>query len=336
MFGTQCNGDQNLIQTANQTSSWTYTNVPCGKLLDGNYHHIEMTMHRTLGADRSCGGGTAPCETWDAIKIDGTSYALNISMPATTSTWTGSGWQFQLDGKATTASSGSPAIYDLWVDSAVFIAGTAAAGDGQPSGNGGNTAGTGDLDSFNFDSGTSIQADLVTVGSPLIDVTKSHSPSNSIHFPSGLNYVKDSINPVNQIYTRQYIYVNTENLSLTNGFLRFYHGTSEMFVYFLNTSGFLNYFDSATNASVTAQTSAFPTGGWHLVETYTKIDPTAGHVTVKVDGTQVYDSGAGAMNTGNTTVDTVWFGNIAATAPTGWDTFQDNVDFDDTNWIGPI
>jgi hypothetical protein len=29
-------------------------------------------------------------------------------------------------------------------------------------------------------------------------------------------------------------------------------------------------------------------------------------------------------------------GNPGNTAPTGWDTYEDNVDWDDTSWIGPI
>jgi hypothetical protein len=300
---------------------------------DGNYHHFEMTLSRTLAADRSCGGGTAPCATWNTMTIDGKSYAVNVTMPATSSSWTGSGWQFQIDGSPTTASSGSPAVYDLWVDSAQFIAGTAASG-GSPGGGGTSTAGTGDLDTFNFDGGTTTPAGLTAVGSPAIVTTQSHSAPNSAHFPSGLNYFTNTINPVSSIYSRQYIYVAAENASLSDGFLRYYHGSAELFVYYISTSGFVSYYDSASGASVTVAPSALTLNAWHLIETYTKVDPTVGHVTVKIDGTQVYDSGS--INTGTTTIDTTWFGNISNTVPTGWDTYQDNVDFDDSAWIGPI
>lgn len=334
MFGTQCNHDNNLIQTANQSSSWTSTTAQCAKLYDGNYHHVEMTMHRTLAADTSCSGGK-PCEFWDAIGIDGVWTALNVTMPATSASgWTGSGWQWQIDGSPTTASGGTPATYDLWVDSAQFIAGLAATGT-SPGGSGGSTTGTGDLDSFNFDSGTSTPAGLTPVGSPVVVATQEHSSPNSAHFPSGLNYYTDIINPTNTLYTRQYVYLNTVNGSLSDSFLRFYHGTTELFVYFFDTpSQHLTYFNQATGASVTAYATTFPTGGWHYIETYTKIDPTAGHVTVKIDGTQVYD--LGSLNTGTLAVNTVWFGNIGATAPTGWDTYEDNVDFADNGFIGPI
>jgi hypothetical protein len=335
MYGTQCNSDKNLIQTDNQNQpqGWVYTSVPCGKLYDGNYHHIQQTFHRTLGADRSCAGGTAPCQYWDTITIDGTSYAINAVSPATTSGWSGSGWQFQIDGAPTSASGGSPAIYNLWVDSGQFIAGTAAA-TSSPGGGGGTTAGTGDLDSFNFDSGTSVPAGLTAVGSPVVVATKDHSTPNSAHFPSGSNYYTDTISPVMTIYSRQYVYINTESGTLPCTFLRYYHGGAEMFVYYFSTSGTVSYFDQASGASITAGPGPLTTGAWHYIETYTKIDPTAGHVTVKIDGTQTYDSGP--INTGTTTIDTTWFGNIGNTAPTGWDTYQDNVDLDDSGWIGPI
>jgi hypothetical protein len=332
MFGTQCNGDNNLIQTANQSSSWTSTTAQCGRLYDGNFHHVEMTMHRTLAADTSCSG--SPCQFWDAIGIDGAWTALNVKMAATSAPgWSGSGWQFQIDGAPTSASTATPATYDLWVDSAQFIAGTATS-TGSPGGSGSVTSGTGDLDSFNFDGGTTIPAGLTAVGSPVISATQSHSSPNSAHFTSGLNYFTNAINPSSTVYSRQYVYVNTENSAMACTFLRYYHSGAEMFVYYFSTSGTVSYFDQASGASVTAGPGPLTTGAWHLIETYTKIDPSVGHVTVKIDGTQTYDSGP--INTGTTTVDTTWFGNVGNTAPTGWDTFQDNVDFDDTSWVGPI
>jgi hypothetical protein len=334
MFGTQCNHDNNLIQTANQTSSWTSTSAPCAKLYDGNYHHVEMQLHRTLSTDTSCSG--APCAVWDAIGIDSTWYALNVKMPATTSTWTGSGWQFQIDGSPTAASTSTPATYDLWVDSAQFIAGTAGTSGTTSPGGGGtaSTSGTGDLDSFNFDSGTTIPSGLTAVGSPVIVTTQEHSSPNSAHFPSGLNYFTNTINPSSTIYSRQYIYINTASSSIPCTFLRYYHGGTLLWNYFFDTSRHLSYFDQASGADVVVYSTAFPMSGWHYIETYTKIDSSVGHVTVKVDGAQIYDSGS--INTGSTTVDTTWTGNIGNSAPTGWDTYEDNVDFDDTAFIGPI
>jgi hypothetical protein len=346
MFGTQCNSDKMLLQHDNQLDShhdgggWIYTSVPCAKLYDGNYHHVEMTYHRTLAADRSCGTAaapnSAPCECWDTATIDSVSYAINVCRIATPASWSGSGWQFQIDGAPTNASSSSPAKYDLWLDSAYFISGLAgSSGAPAPGGGGLSASGTGDLDSFNFDAGTSIPTGLTAVGSPVVVATQEHTTPNSAHFPSGLNYYTDSITPTKTIYTRQYVYINTASSTLSDSFLRFYHGTTELFVYFFDTpTRHITYFDQATSSSITAYSTSFPTGGWHYVETYTKIDPTVGHVTVKVDGTQVYDSGS--FNTGTQTVDTVWFGNIGATAPTGWDTYEDNVDFDDSGFIGPI
>jgi hypothetical protein len=77
-------------------------------------------------------------------------------------------------------------------------------------------------------------------------------------------------------------------------------------------------------------------GAIHLIETFTKISPTAGQIIVKIDGTTVYTS-ATNLNTGNTAVDTAWFGQIGNTAPVGWgDTYMDNVDFSAVTWIGPI
>jgi hypothetical protein len=335
MWGTQCNSDKMLIQTDNQAPSWTYTSMPCAKLYDGNYHHVEFTFHRTLAADTSCSG--MPCECWDTGTIDGVSTALNICKPATSSPgWSGSGWQFQIDGAPTSASTSTPAKYDLYCDSCQFISGLAAgtSGAGSPGGGGTTTSGTGDLDSFNFDSGTTTPTGLTAVGSPVIVTTHEHTTPNAAHFPSGLNYFTDTINPVNTIYSRQYIWINTASSSLPDTFLRYYHGGTLLWNYFFDTSGHLSYFDQANSTDVVVYTTPLSTGAWHYVETYTVIDPSVGHVTVKVDGTQVYD--AGSLNTGTLSVNTTWFGNIGNSAPVGWDTYEDNVDFADNGWIGPI
>ena len=46
---------------------------------------------------------------------------------------------------------------------------------------------------------------------------------------------------------------------------------------------------------------------------------------------------AASLNTGTSTIDTVWFGQIGNTAPVGWGTtYKDNVDFSSVSWIGPI
>lgn len=143
MWGTQCNGYKKIIQYDNQRNGWVDTSVPCATLYDGNWHHIQQTFHRDLAGSNNCASNTAPCEWWDTITIDGTMYAIGKSLPATTSSWQGSGGQWQLDMDPTTASSGSPATDTLYVDTDVVSAGTAATQAGSsPSGEVGSTGDT--------------------------------------------------------------------------------------------------------------------------------------------------------------------------------------------------
>jgi hypothetical protein len=223
------------------------------------------------------------------------------------------------------------------LDTDTVIAGAAAdQGTTNPGGNGGGTAGTGELDSFNFDSGTPTGWGLTAVGSPATSTTNAHSAPNSIAFPTGNNYYTDVLSsPTSVLYTRQYIYVSTLSSTGALGILRFYHGGAEVWVYYLaQTSGTITGFNQAT--TVQAGAGNCTAGSIHLVETYTKISPTAGQYIIKLDGATTYTS-ASNLNTGSTTIDTVWFGSIGNTAPTGWGTtYMDNVDFSATGWIGPI
>ena len=337
MWGTQCNSTSKLIQYDNQTNGWVNTQIPCSALFDGNWHHIEQTFHKDLAAQHNCAAMSAPCEWWDTLTFDGTTYAIGKSLPATTTTWTGSGGQWQLDTSPTTASSGSPATAQIYVDTDRVSAGDAGDGNSNPGGNGGNTAGTGELDSFNFDSGTPTGAGLTVVGAATTSTSNFHSSPNSAQFIAGNNYFIDQLStPTNVLYTRQYVYFSSVGTN-SNGFLRLYHGGADMINFFLSAStGNPTYFDVASNASVAIQGTPFPMNAVHMVETYTKISSTAGQIIVKIDGTTVYTS-ANTLNTGTQTIDTVWFGQVGNVAPSGWGTtYMDNVDFSATGWIGPI
>lgn len=337
MWGTQCNATKNLIQYANQSSSWIDTAVPCGQLLDGNWHHIQQTFHRDLAGTNNCANGTAPCQWWDSIAIDGTVYGIGKSLPATTSTWSGSGGQIQLDTEPVSASSSSPATATVYIDTDTVTAGTAAdSGSTGPGGNGGTlTGGTGELLSYSFDSGLPSGAGITVVGSPAISTSNYHSSPNSAMFPAGNNYYEAQLSsPTNVIYTRQYLYITSLG-SNANSFLRFYHSGQELFVWYISTGGVVTAYNQAALADIgTGYT--YPLGSLHLIETYTKIDPSAGQVILKIDGTVVYTSAA-TLNTGSATVDTMWFGQIGGTAPVGWgSTYMDNVDASALGFIGPI
>lgn len=339
MWGTQCNNTSNLIQYTNQNSSWVTLQIPCSTLYDGNYHHIKQTMHRDLVGSNNCANSTAPCQWWDTIVIDGTVYAMGKSFPATTSSWTGSGGQIQFDTEPVTASGGSPATAQAYVDTDTVEAGSAPSGTTGVGNNGGTTAGTGELDSFNFDSGTLASMGLtIGAGTPAIESTVSHSSPNGIGFPANANsYVIDTLSgPAMGIYSRQYIQIGSLG-SNASGFLRYYHSGAEMFSFFFNASnGYPTVFDQANSTSYTLQATSPAVGSVHLYETYVKVSATAGQIIAKIDGTVVY-TGPTNINTGTTTVDTVWFGSIGATAPAGWGViYQDNVDFSAVGWIGPI
>lgn len=339
MFGTQCEYSKYIIQIDNQSNGWVDTSVPCGVLYDGNWHHVQQTGHLDLAANKNCAANTAPCEYWDDIWIDSKLYVLGQKLPATTSTWTGSGGQIQLDMAPNSASSGTPATDVLYVDSDTVTFGSAeTTGTTNPGGNGGTqTAGTGELGSFNFDSSNPTSG-LVAVGSPAISTSNYHSAPNSMSFPTGNNYFTYALpTQHNVIYTRQYIYISSQG-STALSFLRFYGGTSggqELFVWYLSTGGVITAFDQTTNSSIGSSFVLTP-GTPHLVETYTKIDPSAGQVIVKVDGTVQYTSAA-TLNTGSTPISYVWFGAFGSTAPVGYGTtYEDNVDFSAVNWVGPI
>jgi hypothetical protein len=106
-------------------------------------------------------------------------------------------------------------------------------------------------------------------------------------------------------------------------------------VWYISTGGVLTAFDQATTSDISTGYTV-PTAAIHRIETYTKISATAGQVIVEVDGTTVYTSAA-TLNTGTSTIDTVWFGGFGAATPAGWgNTYQDNVDFSALTWVGSI
>jgi hypothetical protein len=130
--------------------------------------------------------------------------------------------------------------------------------------------------------------------------------------------------------------MNVLGSATSASFYRFYHGGTQLFSYYFSAnSGSISYYPQSYGTGVGTTASAALSTGMHLVETFTKISATAGQVTIKVDGTQVYASPAN-LNTGTLSIDTVWFGMIGATTPTVWDYTMDNVDFDGSQWIGPI
>jgi YD repeat-containing protein len=200
------------------------------------------------------------------------------------------------------------------------------------------SSGTGELGSFNFD-GSNPTSGLVATGAPAISTLNSHTPPNSLSFPAGNNYEVYTLpSATSVLYTRQYMDISSIG-SNSHGFLRLYHGGSELMSIFLNaTDAHPSYYNQAAGTTTTMSSTAFPTGSVHLVELYVKMSATAGQVICKIDGTTDYTSAA-TLNTGTSTIDTVWFGQIGntATPPVGWGTtYMDNVDFSAINWIGPI
>lgn len=333
MMGTQCDRGTGLLGTDGQ-NGWKYNGPHCTtaphNLYDGKWHHLQYTYHRELKgqATGACLAAGEATYWWDNVIMDGVTYPMNYSACSVPSTWSQTITQWQTGGPSPGASTSTPTTYEIYVDSDFLEVGLAAST--APPGGGGNTGG--DLGSFNFDDSTAVPSGLTTIGSPTIVSTPTpNSTPNAAHFPSGLNYFVDTINPSTKtIYTGQSIYLESTNNTLPDAFLRFYNTNAMLFGYYFSTTAYLSFTNSATATQGTAGQSAYPTGSWHCVETYTKFDATAGHITVWFDNTQVYDSGTGTLNTGTTAPNAIWFGNIGNTAPTGWVTDQDNVNWDDT------
>lgn len=331
MWGTQCNATKNIIQIDNQTNGWIDTPIPCAILFDGNYHHIQQTFHRDLAATHNCASGSAPCQWWDAMAIDDKLYAIGRSLPATSTTWSGSGGQIQTDTEPTT----QPATATVYIDTDTVIAGLASDANTNPGGGGTTPGGTGELGSFSFDGG-SPTAGLTAFGTPSIQTANVHTATKSALFPGSTNsYYTYSLPTSGQVlYTRQYVYITSVG-STAMSLLRFYHGGGELFVWYLSTGGVLTAFDQATSSDISTGYT-MSTATIHLVETYTKISATAGQVIAKVDGTTVFTSAA-TLNTGTASIDTAWFGAFGAAAPVGWgNTYEDNVDFSAAGFIGTI
>jgi hypothetical protein len=116
MLGTQCNGHNHRIQYDNHGHGWEDTRVSCSTMMDGNWHHVHQTFHRDEANSTACSG--MPCEHWDTIQIDdGAVQNLNATLPITPTHWSTFGAQWQIDARPANASPGSPAVYDLYVDS---------------------------------------------------------------------------------------------------------------------------------------------------------------------------------------------------------------------------
>ena len=121
MLGTQCDGHDRRIQFDNHGHGWVDTKVSCATMMDGNWHHVHQTFHRDEPNSTACSG--MPCEHWDTIQIDdGKVEILNATLPVTRTRWSTMGAQWQIDGRPSHASSGNPAVYDLYVDSDTMTA----------------------------------------------------------------------------------------------------------------------------------------------------------------------------------------------------------------------
>lgn len=77
-FGHQCHIG-GFWQYANNSSGWQNTSVSCS-LTGAAWHHIIWTGHRIAG-DTSC-SGSVPCNHYDNLTVDGTTYLINTTLPS--------------------------------------------------------------------------------------------------------------------------------------------------------------------------------------------------------------------------------------------------------------
>lgn len=311
-------------QTGTFSGPWqnTPSNVPLLSLSPGTWHHIIHTGHRVLG-DTS-GPDGMPYTVHDSLYVDGVTYPLSVSMRsyALPAGWNGIlSDQNQIDVGST---SGTAKTVTCQYTGNNFTAYTGEASETTSGGNVGN------LVSYNFDNGST--AGLTATGSPAIDSTKSFSSPNSVTFPAGVNsYQTTAFAGQNSIYTRQYIYIDTLG-STGCGFLGYFAGTALLGTVYFNSNGSMGFYNNQTSSGTTVTTNVMSTGAWHLVETYFAIGASTGQLTVKIDGTQVYNGTS--LNLGTAQVTAIQFGNISN--GTGWVTNEDNVDVSSTAWIGPV
>jgi len=121
MYGFQCNNSEGKFQIDNQTEPWADTPIACS-YQPGVWTHVVLKVHRVEG-DTSCSG--APCEYFDSVTVNGTTTALNMTLPATplNSGWSSqTGNQFQLDCKGIGATTSNPITCGEYIDESDFIA----------------------------------------------------------------------------------------------------------------------------------------------------------------------------------------------------------------------
>lgn len=353
-WGTQCNGVSHLVQFDPQTGSWANMtpSVDCSNFSDGNWHHVRQTVHReapdstiTCTSGSGAGASTSACIYWDTIQIDdGPVVQLSgCKGSAMHAKWSGSYGQVQLDGISPTGTSAStPSQWDLYLDTDRVVFGTLPGDDGggnPPPGGGGNNPGTGDLISLGFDVSSDFTG-LTTLGTaPPVDGSYFHTAPQSIATSPGVlgGYSTTLSSAKTTIWTRQYIQIDSVGTG-ADSFLRLFSGTHQIMTYYFNPNGTIVAQTNSAAGNLGTTSSGIAVGsGFHYVETETTVDATNGVSIVKIDGTAVLTvSGKNiGTSTGNPGIDTVQFGSLS-TAPAGWGLHLDNVDVDDTDWIGPI
>jgi hypothetical protein len=212
-------------------------------------------------------------------------------------------------------------------------------GSGNGSGGGGGTTSTtiaettGDIGSFNFDSGTS---GLTATGTPGTDSTGAFTSPNAATFTTIGSYYSLSTPSPNSIFFRAYMKLNSLGTGTPRIIDLYNSGGGEIFNFYLSVGNqYLTAQNFGTNTGTSCATASWPVGSWHYFEFNIVFSPTAGSFQAKVDGTTTCN--VTGVNTGSTVPTQLRFGQMGS--PTAAYSLEyDNVDVASSTvgWMGPV
>ena len=240
----------------------------------------------------------------------------------------GGEWREQLNA-TNSGSAGSPITFTNYGSGANPLI-SAAVIPSSWTNNASQSGNTGNLLSANFDS-DSLSPFTSGGGSPALSVTESWTPSYSVEFPSGSNYLSGTFAAQSTLYAREYVYIATNGGGDGDEIIDIYNTGTELYTVYLTSTNFIAYYNQVTSAGSTTSCS-LTTTAWHYIDFYWLEGSSTGAIGIKLDGTSCYS--ATGQNTGSSGANTLHAGQV--NTATGWVTYMDNIDVGNTGYLGAI